>query len=389
MNERSQPPKSGICLYEEIAHKIQADVIRSNLNPGDKLGTELELAAHYGVSRATIRHALISLENAGLIDRFHGRGTFVADKRARMANGGGNIQIIVPYLTTSFTGRIVTGAQEVLFHHGYSVSVLSTNNSQQIEGEYIKKIIDQGCLGVIIHATASDFYNPWIFELQKQGIPTVMTRHYLYMDSHYVEANNYQGGYDATSYLLGLGHHNVGLVTKRPGFMVSLHDRIEGYRDAMSDHGLAVNRAMMLTDLEDHRYVYLEDRSKEHEREVIAELVEFLQRSPEMTAVICLNDLAAADLSRAARVAGRVVGRDLSIMGFDNIGIAANLEPAITTVNCPTYEIGKAAARILLAELDGSAEDKVGETLPMELVLRESCGPPVINRRALAVKGGG
>ena len=80
MDERIQGSKTGVCLYEEVAHKIQADIIRSNLKSGDKLGTELELAARYGVSRATIRHALVSLENAGLIDRFHGRGTFVADK---------------------------------------------------------------------------------------------------------------------------------------------------------------------------------------------------------------------------------------------------------------------------------------------------------------------
>ncbi|NMB20602.1 MAG: substrate-binding domain-containing protein [Firmicutes bacterium] len=388
MREKNQPSKSTNNLYEEVAQRIQADIIRSNLSSGDKLGTELELAAHYGVSRATIRHALVALENAGLIDRFHGRGTFVADKKARMAQGG-NIQIIVPYLTTSFTGRIVTGAQEVLFHHGHSVSVLSTNNSQKKEGEYIQKIIEQGCPGVIIHATASDFYNPWIFELQRQNIPLVMTRHYQYMESHYVEANNYQGGYDATAHLINLGHRNIGLVTKHPGFMVSLHDRIQGYRDAMSDYGLAVNRDMIMADLEDHRYVYLEDRSREHEHEVITALVEFLERSPQMTAVICLNDLAAADLSRAARVAGRTVGEDLAIMGFDNIGISANLEPAITTVNCPTYEIGKAAATILLNELAGTNDGVVGRALPMELVLRESCGPPRKPERILAIKGGG
>lgn len=108
-----------------------------------------------------------------------------------------------------------------------------------------------------------------------------------------------------------------------------------------------------------------------------------------MTAVICLNDLAAADLSRAARVAGRTVGEDLAIMGFDNIGISANLEPAITTVNCPTYEIGKAAATILLNELAGTNDGVVGRALPMELVLRESCGPPRKPERILAIKGGG
>lgn len=395
MGERGQSHKTGTSLYEEVAKKIQIDIIRSNLKPGEKLGTELELAARYSVSRATIRHALISLENAGLIDRIHGRGTFVADPQARLNNRDTNIQVIVPYLTTSFTGRIVMGAQEVLFKHGHSVSVLATHNSLEIEGKYIKKLIEQGCPGVIIHATADEYYNPHLFELQTSGIPFVMTRHYRYMDSNYVEANNYQGGYDATSYLINMGHRNIGLVSKRPGFLVSLHDRIQGYRDAMSDHGLVVKRKMVLTDLEDHRSVYLEDRTKEHEQEVIAQLAEFLSQSPEMTAVICLNDLAAADLSRAARLVGRTVGEDLSIMGFDNIGISANLEPAISTVNCPTYEIGKAAARALLSQMEGTSTEKLRQTLPMELVLRDSCVPPVggsmaqATQRSVAAKGGG
>lgn len=288
------------------------------------------------------------------------------------------------------------GAQEVLFKHGHSVSVLATHNSLEIEGEYIKRILEEDCPGVIIHATAADYYNPQLFKLQSSGIPFVMTRHYRYMDSNYVEANNYQGGYDATCYLINMGHRNIGLVSKHPGFLVSLHDRIQGYRDAMSDHGLVVKRSMMLTDLEDHRYVYVEDRSKEQEKAVIEELAEFLRNSPEMTAVICLNDLAAADLSRAARLVGRTVGEDLSIMGFDNIGISSNLEPAITTVNCPTYEIGKAAARALLSQMEGTLTEKVRQTLPMELVLRESCVPPVGSNlvssrthRAVANKGGG
>lgn len=395
MVERGQINKTGTSLYEEVANKIQVDIIRSNLKAGEKISTELELAARYGVSRATIRHALISLENAGLIDRIHGRGTFVADKKARLNNRGTNIQIIVPYLTTSFTGRIVMGAQEVLFKQGHSASVFATHNSLEIEGNYIRKLIEDDCPGVIIHATAADFYNPSLFELQTSGIPFVMTRHYRYMDSSYVEANNYQGGYDATAYLIQMGHRNIGLVSKRPGFLTSLHDRIQGYFDAMSDHGLRVNRAMMLTNLEDHRYVYVEDRSKEHEKEVITELATFLNQSPEMTAVICLNDLAAADLVRASRLVGRTVGVDLSIMGFDNIGISANLEPAITTVNCPTYEIGKAAARALLSQIEGTATERLRETLPMELVLRESCVPPVSGKvvkktnRAVANKGGG
>lgn len=376
MQRRIQTSKPNKTLHEEVAEKIQAEIIRSNLAPGEKLGTELELAAYYGVSRSTIRQALISLENAGLIERLHGRGTFVAEKRASRSGGGSNVHVIVPYLSTSFTGRIVMGAQEELFKNGFTVSVLSTNNSTEAEGEYIKRIIEEGSPGVIIHATESRYYNPMIFQLQQAGIPLVMTRHYRFMDVSYIEADNYQGGYDATKYLIGLGHRHIGLVTKPPGFLASLHDRIQGFRDAMSDHNLVVKREMMLTNLRDYRYVYVEDRTKEHEQQVIDDLKEFLSRSPEMTAVICLNDYTAADLARAARLVGRKVGEDLSVMGFDNIGLSASLDPPITTVNCPTYEIGREAARALLDLMENQPTHRIHKTLPMELVLRESCVPP-------------
>ncbi|HHT42291.1 MAG TPA: GntR family transcriptional regulator [Firmicutes bacterium] len=376
MLKRSTASKAGRPLHEEVAQRIQAEIIRSNLAPGEKLGTELELAARYGVSRSTIRQALTALESAGLIDRLHGRGTFVADKKASRVSRDYNIHIIVPYLTTSFTGRIVMGAQEVLFKSGYSVSVSATHNSIDTEGEYIKRIIEQGSPGVIIHATESDYYNPSIFQLLQHDIPVVMTRHYRFMDVSYIEADNYQGGYDATKYLIELGHRNIGLVSKPPRFLASLQDRIQGFRDAMSDAGLVVKRERMLTDLRDYRYVYMEDRSREHEEQVVSDLKEYLSRSPEMTAVICVNDFIAADVARAARCVGRKVGEDLSIMGFDNIGISAHLDPPITTVNCPTYEIGKEAANSLLHLIEHGARERLHKTLPMELVLRESCAPP-------------
>ena len=149
---------------------------------------------------------------------------------------------------------------------------------------------------MIIHATESRYYTPWCSSSSRKA-SLVMTRHYRHMDVSYIEADNYQGGYDATEYLIaGPPPYRPG--DKPQGFWPP-QDRIQGFRDAMSDYGLVV-KEMMLTDLRDYRYVYVEDRTKEHEQQVLSDLQEFLRRSPQMTAVICLNDYAAADLSRAA-----------------------------------------------------------------------------------------
>jgi DNA-binding transcriptional regulator YhcF (GntR family) len=171
MLKRSTASKAGRPLHEEVAQRIQAEIIRSNLAPGEKLGTELELAARYGVSRSTIRQALTALESAGLIDRLHGRGTFVADKKASRVSRDYNIHIIVPLLDnklyrTYCHGGPGSSVQKRLQRFGFCHA-----QQHRHRRRVYQRIIEQGSPGVIIHATESDYYNPSIFQLLQHDIP--------------------------------------------------------------------------------------------------------------------------------------------------------------------------------------------------------------------------
>lgn len=139
-------------LNQEVARELASRISAGEVAPGSKLPPELELASEFGVSRTTIRHALISLENQGLVKRLHGRGTFVQDetKAPFTAQGRkGGIYMIVPHLTSSFTGTIITGAQEVLFKKGHNLSVLPTNDSMAKEMDYLQMIMEGGAAGVL------------------------------------------------------------------------------------------------------------------------------------------------------------------------------------------------------------------------------------------------
>lgn len=382
MRSKEEHKRDHLPLNEEVELELARRISAGEVSPGSKLRPELELAGEFGVSRTTIRHALISLENQGLVKRIHGKGTFVQDetKAPFTAKGRkGAVYAIIPHLTSSFTGAIITGAQEELFNKGHNLSVLPTNNCMSKEMDYLQMIMESGAAGVLLHPTKSEYYNPFVTPLIQEGIPLVMTgRYYRFVDCSYVDGHNYQGAYDAITYLIGLGHRKIGLVTKKTLIHTSLEDRIQGYQDAMADHNLPIDRSTLLLDLADNRAVYWESANEQQERAVVDRLVDYVKASPEMTAVLALNDRIAADLMKAAKLCDLVVGRDLSIIGFDNVALSASLDPPLTTVDGPTMAIGKRAAEILLNLMAEKGANPTKEHLPMQLVVRSSCGP---NRR--------
>ena len=379
MSNNEEPRSDHLPLHQEVEMELARRIRSGNIVPGSKLPPELALADEFQVSRTTIRHALIRLESSGLVERIHGRGTFVVDatsKKATSNRSQGGIYAIVPHLTSNFTGTIIMGAQEELYARGHHLSILPTNDSPEKEMDYLQLMIDRRVGGVLLHPTKSDYYNPLVSDLIRQGIPLVMmARYYRFVNCSYVDGHNYQGAYDAVNHLIGLGHKKIGLVSKKPLIHTSLEDRIQGYRDAMADHGLPIDRKTVIVDLADNRSVYSECANEEYERRIIDRLVDYLHESPEMTAVFALNDRIAANLIDAAKQCGRVVGQDLSIVGFDNVSLSARLDPPLTTIDAPTLAIGKRAAQILLYHMENEGAELIKEHLPMHLVIRGSSGP--------------
>jgi LacI family transcriptional regulator len=141
-----------------------------------------------------------------------------------------------------------------------------------------------------------------------------------------------------------------------------VQDRAQGYRDALKVAGLAEPAALV-------RYGDFTEESG------YAATREILGVSPPPTALLCANDRIALGAYAAAADAGRRVPADVSIVGFDDTPIARYVRPTLTTVAIPTYEMGSAAVRMLLAQLGGNPASEI-ETMPTRLVVRDSAAPP-------------
>jgi LacI family transcriptional regulator len=176
-----------------------------------------------------------------------------------------------------------------------------------------------------------------------------------------VMSDNVDGAARAVRHLHELGHRRIatvtGLVETKPGA-----DRLRGYRQGMQATGLAYR----------DEYVAYGDFYVESGRRAMADLLS-LDEPP--TAIFAASDMMAVGAYRAAREAGLDVPGDLSVIGFDDIVLAAHLQPPLTTVRQDKAGLGVAAGTALVRLIDGGQDGVSATVLPVELVRRGSTRP--------------
>jgi LacI family transcriptional regulator len=180
-----------------------------------------------------------------------------------------------------------------------------------------------------------------------------------------IESDNAGGGRLAAEHLLSLGHRRIGALTA-PARYVDAAARLAGVRAALDSAGLDASAPA----------VAMGEPGVAGGEIAMREL---LAGAPDTTAVTAYNDLMAIGAMRAVRAAGRRVPDDVSVVGFDDIGLAAFVDPALTTVAQETAEMGRwAVAQLVTAVTDGASADGPGPpfVLPVALRARASTGPP-------------
>ncbi|MCL4466897.1 MAG: LacI family transcriptional regulator [Chloroflexi bacterium] len=175
----------------------------------------------------------------------------------------------------------------------------------------------------------------------------------------YVDVDGAKGIAEAVHYLAGLGHRRIGYITPPDDLMCS-RDRSSGFLSAMEEHDLQVDDALMV--------------SGDFSVGVGQAATNRMLNLPEPpTAILAANDMCAFGAMRAVHTCGLIPGQDVSVIGFDDIHLAAHWQPALTTVAQPLRRIGFTAAQMLI---DGLSGRDVQKQLILEphLVIRQSTG---------------
>ncbi|MEK7442838.1 MAG: LacI family DNA-binding transcriptional regulator [Chloroflexota bacterium] len=271
------------------------------------------------------------------------------------------IGLIISDIQNPFFTSVVRGIEDVAYQDGYSLILCNSDEDPEKEKLYINVMRSEEVAGVIL-ASASEAA-PQVDDLITYNIPVVAVDRQIadkQIDS--VLAANIEGAREAVAYLIKLGHRHIGFVglplTHTPG-----KERYEGYSLALREHNLKLS-----TDL-----VCIADAKQqggyEHTRDLLA-------NQPHITALFVANNLMTLGALNAIRERGLKIPDEISVIGFDDMPWASLLQPPLTAVAQPTYELGQRAAELLLGRLKERNKPAVLEHLPTQLIVRGSTGKP-------------
>lgn len=353
--------------YYELMEDLHQKIISGEIRPGEKLPSENELSAEYGVSRQTVRKALQILQNDGYIYAEHGRGTFCSEMM-RHTRSSRNIAVVTTYLSDYIFPRIVQGIDRVFTENGYSILLKNTRNSRSLEAKCLEELLQKDIDGLIIEPSKSQIFcrHVNLYEmLDEYKIPYVFIQgvHAQMKDRPQILLDDCRGGYLVTQHLTSLGHRRIVGIFKSDD--TQGQQRHKGYVQALQEAGIAYDPDLVV-------WFYTEDR-KTHPYEKIRQMAEERGSQP-FDAVVAYNDQIAIEVIRALNDMGLSVPEDVSVTGYDDSYLAATCKVPLTTVSHPQERLGEMAAELLLKIIrEGSLKEGESHVLiEPELIVRES-----------------
>ncbi len=369
LSQLSINPKIHISLAHQLKQQITWLIAIGELKSGDSLPSLRQVARYLSINLLTVRNAYKLLENDGIVEARQGRETQVLSIDPR--------RMLQPMTSvkTHTVGVIVPSLDNPFYHsflHGLSEEA---DNNQSL---------------LFVCNTQEDPTEAWRYYIQlsaKQVDGTIITSHdvddLLYRDHTpphgqfntlplvAVDSPNFRGptvlldlkdaGYQATKHLIMHGHQRIGMIT----FIADIPNIIpvnEGHYQALQEAGIHIDPSLVA-------------RVRAFDIAAGAEGAHQLASLPDPpTAIFAITDLMAAGAMQTLKSMGYRIPEDIALVGFDDIPLAGLLDPPLTTVSAPSYEMGKTAMRMLQNLIAGKHLSRKRIILPITLVVRQSCG---------------
>ncbi|HVN18075.1 MAG TPA: LacI family DNA-binding transcriptional regulator [Dongiaceae bacterium] len=270
--------------------------------------------------------------------------------------------MIIPDVTNPFFPAVVRGVEDVAFKSKYRVVLCNTDNDRRKETLYLNEMRSYSPAGwLVIPAVDSDIASH--FNLKMPGPPVVcLDRQPQGWHGDVVLVANEAGAYSATRHLLRMGHRQLAVITG-PMHLANAVQRLNGFKRALAEANLEI----------DSDYIQEAGFERNSGHNAAKRLLRML---PRPTAIFACNDLMALGVLWAVRDLGLHCPEEISVVGFDNLDFAEFTAPALTTVSQPGYQLGTAAARLLLQRISGFDQAPQKVVLPTELQIRHSVAPP-------------
>jgi len=273
------------------------------------------------------------------------------------------LSLLITDITNPFFTTVARGAEDAAKRYGYRLLFGNSDENLDKESDYVDMVLSTRVDGVLF-APAGDRSAVHLEKLTKHNVPfVIIDREVPGAACDMIIGNSRHGARQLTEHLIALGHRRIALINGSSEISTA-RDREAGYVEALKLNGIEIDRSLIAQtgykqfDATDvlHRWLSMPDRP---------------------TAVFAANNFLALGVIHSLRGMGLSVPDDMSVVCFDDLGLASTLDPFLTVAAQPAYQFGSMGIQLLIERIRGNAGPEPRKIiLPAELVIRRSSAPP-------------
>lgn len=331
-----------------------------------------DIARELGISPSTVSRALkdhpdISVDTKKAVNELAERLNYQPNVVALSLRQSktNTIGVIIPEIVHFFFSTIISGIEDVAYRAGYNVIVTQSNESLNREMSDIRALFNSRVDGMLMSISRETTNFDHIESILSKGVPMVFfDRVYNTPTSSKVVVDDFAGAKEATLHLVEQGYKRIAHLEGPPNLEISLQ-RLRGYEEALKESNYPLLKELVVT---------CPFGSIEEGRRATEELLR-LKNPPD--AIFASNDPAAMGAMQAIKEKGLKIPGDVAVVGFSNWFFSGMMDPPLTSVDQPGFEMGQEAAKLLIRQIEKKNKDEgdlIAETkvLKTRLIVRAS-----------------
>lgn len=330
-----------------------------------------DIARALNLSASTVSKALsdsyeISEKTKKLVVEYARQNNYRPNPIAQSLKKGKSksIGIVVSTIDNQFFSQVINGIESVAYDEGYNVIITQTHESYELEVLNVNHLTYRSIDGLLISLSTETQNVEHLQKLQSQGLPIVFfDRVSDQINTHKVIADNFKGAYEATMHLIDSGYKNIAHITS-PAHASITRERFAGYQKALTDRGIAI----------DEKYIKYCKHGGKDLAETENALNELLALPEKPEAIFTASDRITTTVLAMLHKLKVSIPDEIALVGFTNTVLADLLNPALSSVYQPAFDIGKRATEMLLSLIRSKYPVTEFEeiVLPTQLHIRKS-----------------
>jgi LacI family transcriptional regulator len=338
-----------------------------------------DIAKELGISASAVSKALkdsheISEKTKKLVLECAKKHNYQPNPMAQSLKRGNSksLGIVISTIDNQFFSQVISGIESVAYSKGYNVIITQTHESYDLEVSNVQHLTVRAIDGLLISLSTETKNIDHIKRLHDKGLPVVFfDRVTEEIETHKVIADNFGGAYEATKKLIDLGYRKIAHITNSAHVSITIA-RLNGYLKALEESNMPV----------DDEYIKYCIHGGRDIGEVESVLSELLNSDDRPDAIFTASDRITTTTLELLHNLGFKIPGDIALLGFSNTHLAKVLNPSLSTVYQPGFEMGKTATEMIIRLIESKRPVTEFETvvLPTEVIIRDSSQPASLTK---------